>query len=57
MQKNGDAVQTYSTLKQTNSDYPNFSDDNTNEYTRHIVSSGSVEIGGISNIVDRIEFG
>lgn len=57
MQENGDAVQTYSALNQTNPDCPSFSDDNTNEYTRHIVSSGSVEIGGLSNIVDRIEFG
>jgi len=49
-------VQTYSTLNQTNGAHPNAGTDNTNEFTRHIAATGTVEIGGLPNIVDSIDW-
>ena len=57
MKEDGGAVQTYSTFNQTNGDHQNFPDDNTNEFTRHIEAGGTVEIGGLPNIVDSIDWG
>ena len=57
MREDGGAVQTYSTFNQTNGDHQNAPNDNTNEFTRHIEAGGTVEIGGLPNIVDSIDWG